>query len=107
MGTVHELHPQREHEPSPAALLADLQTKEEEGSLRSFMHFAESTHGSLSFGVTGGFAERLQLASYALAQALTNINDRIMAAGAGSTRSSGISHKLARRPLPRDLKGTR
>ena len=83
---------------SRSTVLTDLQEKEAKGGLRGFMSFAQDADGNLTYAVTGAFADRLQLASYVLVQALSNINDRIFKAGdAGHTYSPGVDEQVPRR----------
>jgi hypothetical protein len=57
------------------------------------MYFCETSDGNTTFGISGGFSDRLQLASYTLAKALTQVNEEIVSRGlAGDCPSVAAKH---------------
>lgn len=107
MGNIYAFRPKATGH-DRLAVLTDLVAEEQRGTLRSFMYFAEGSDGKTRYGVHGGFADRLQFAAHTLVQALHTVTDRIADTGtAGYTDSPPISETVRRRPLPRDLKGTK
>jgi hypothetical protein len=94
MGIVHKFQPRAE-KVDRASLMSDLQQKEAQGRIRSFMYFCEKLDGETTFGISGGFSERLQLASYTLAKALAQVNEEIVSKGlAGNCPSVATKHRF-------------
>lgn len=107
MGEVFEF-PKKGQRIDRAAVLTKLLARQQSGDLKSFMYFSEGEDGVTNYGVYGGFADRLQYTAHTLIQALHTVSDRIADSGsAGRTRSPSIRESLPRRPLPRDLKGSK
>ena len=72
---------------------------------KSFIHIIKRSDGSVSFGIAGGFADRLQFAAFALVKMLDSVTDRISESNCvGYTESTGYIQELPRRPLPKGLK---
>jgi hypothetical protein len=91
---------------SAASVLIDLQAKEASGAIRSFMFFTEGADGKTTFGMTGGYATRLQLAAFTLVKATSLLSDRMMEAGTlGRTGATPFIDTIPRRPSPPHLKG--
>jgi hypothetical protein len=94
MGMIYTFQTQGKSVDS-ASLMRDLQEKEAQGRIKSFMYFCEKSDGKTTFGISGGFSERLQLASYTLAKALAQVNEEIVSTGsAGHCKSQAVKHKM-------------
>lgn len=78
---------------------------DEGDDVKSFIHLVERSDGSVSFGIAGGFADRLQFAAYALVKMLDSVTDRIAESDCvGYTEAKSYTQALPRRPLPQGLK---
>ena len=104
MGKIYAFQPKGRQKDIPDVMNALVR---ESADTKSFMHIIERSDGSVSFGISGGFADRLQFAAFALVKMLDSVTDRISESeSVGYTESANYTAELPRRPLPRGLKAT-
>ena len=102
MGKIYAFQPKGKQNDIPDVINA---LAAESAETKSFMHIIERADGTVSFGISGGFADRLQFAAFALVKMLDSVTDRISESDSvGYTESSNYSAELPRRPLPKGLK---
>lgn len=103
MGKIYAFQPKGKQKDIPDVID---QLASESANAKSFMHIIERADGSVSFGIAGGFADRLQFAAFALVKMLDSVADRIGKSEetVGYTESATFKAELPRRPLPRGLK---
>lgn len=102
MGKIYAFQPKGRQKDIPDVMNALVR---ESSEAKSFMHIIERADGSVSFGISGGFADRLQFAAFALVKMLDSVTDRISESNSvGYTESVNYTAELPRRPLPRGLK---